>query len=158
MTRSEKQLDGFIAKYSPDIAALARAAFARLRDLLPHAVVLVYDNYNALAIGFGPNERASDAILSIALYPRWVNLFFLQGASLPDPDRLLTGFGKKVRRRMLPGAEELDRPAVRSLIAAAVERARVPLDPANPGRVIIKSVAATRRPRRPAAKKRRTEN
>jgi hypothetical protein len=36
---------------------------------------LVYDNYNALAIGFGQTERVSDVIFSIAVYPRWVGLF-----------------------------------------------------------------------------------
>ena len=46
---------------------------------------------NALAIGFGPTERASEAIFSIAVFPRWVSLFFLQGAGLPDPDGILQG-------------------------------------------------------------------
>ena len=64
----EAQLDRFIDKYTPAIAAHARAALVRMRQLLPGAVQLVYDNYNALAIGFGPSERASEAIFSIALY------------------------------------------------------------------------------------------
>jgi len=40
---------------------------------------MVYDNYNALVIGFGPNDRPSLAIFSIVLFPRWVTLCFLQG-------------------------------------------------------------------------------
>ena len=92
------RLDRFLAKYSPDIAALARAALAKMRARLPGAVEMVYDNYNALVIGFGPNERASDAIFSIVLYPRWVSLFFLQGAGLPDPRRLLKGSGTRGAR------------------------------------------------------------
>src|SRR3954454_20525420 len=104
MKRPEMQLDDFITKYSPEIAPLAGTAFAKLRALLPRATVLVYDNYNALAVGFGPNERASDAILSLALCPKWVSLFFLQGATLHDPDGLLTGSGKKARHRVPPSA------------------------------------------------------
>src|ERR1039458_9537409 len=69
---------------------------------LPGAVQLVYDNYNALVIGFGPSERASEASFSIVLYPRWVTLFFLQGAGLPDPRRLLKGSGKVVRDCQAP--------------------------------------------------------
>jgi hypothetical protein len=85
----EAQLDGFIAKYSPDVAAVARAALIRMRRILPGAIELVYDNYNALAVAFGPSERASEAVVSIALYPRWVSLFFLQdGPRLPDPEGL----------------------------------------------------------------------
>jgi len=30
---------------------------------------MVYDNYNALAIGFGPNDKAGRAILSLAVMP-----------------------------------------------------------------------------------------
>ena len=70
------QLQMFLAKYSPAMAAEARAALARMRRLVPGAVELVYDNYNALVIGFGPNERASDAVVSLAVFPRWVTLCF----------------------------------------------------------------------------------
>jgi len=48
---------------------------------------MVYDNYNALVIAFSPNERPSDAIFSIALYPHWVNLFFLHDGI--DMDQLV---------------------------------------------------------------------
>jgi hypothetical protein len=89
--RPAKQLDRFIARYSTDVARLARQVLAVLRRRHPGATELVYDNYNALAIGFGPGDRSSDAVFSIALYPRWVSLFFLDGARLSDPDRLLKG-------------------------------------------------------------------
>ena len=72
MATAKAQLDGFIAKYSPEVAKLGRAAIARMRKLLPAAQVLVYDNYNALAVGFGPSERATDIVFSIAFYPRWL--------------------------------------------------------------------------------------
>jgi hypothetical protein len=62
---------------------VARQARAKIRRLQPRAVELVYDNYNALAIAFGPTERPSDLILSIALYPRWVSLFFTREPTLP---------------------------------------------------------------------------
>jgi len=58
---------------------------------------MVYDNYNALVIGFGPTERPSEAILSIVLYPRDVSLGFLQGAKLADPKKLLQGRGNQVQ-------------------------------------------------------------
>ena len=146
----KERLDRFIGKYSPEVGALARDVLARLRARLPGAVELVYDNYNALAIGFGPTERTSDAILSIALWPRWVSLFFLQGAGLPDPNRLLRGKGKVARHIVLESAADLDKPAVRQLIARALERARTPLDPTGTSRLVIKSVSAKQRPRRPA--------
>ena len=138
-----------MARYRPEIAQLGRAALATLRARLPGAVEMVYDNYNALVIGFSPNERPSDAILSIALYPRWINLYFLQGATdLPDPERLLRGSGNVVRSIRLTAAADLDKPAVRALIAAALAQADPPIDPTKRRRLIIRSVSSKRRPRR----------
>ncbi len=148
---SEEQLAGFIARYTPDIGSLARAVLAKMRARLPGAVELVYDNYNALVIGFGPTERASEALFSIALYPRWINLFFLQGAKLPDPQRMLKGSGKQVRHIVLENAAVLDTPAVQTLIAHALGSAATPIDAAHAGRIVIKSISAKQRPRRPPA-------
>ncbi len=145
----EKQLAGFIAKYTPEIQQVAVKALAKMRARLPGAMELVYDNYNALAIAFGPTERSSDAILSLAVYPRWASLFFMRGAELPDPHNLLKGTGKSIRHIVLDPAEMLDQPAVQALIATALERAPKPLDGSRPNRTIIKSVSAKQRPRRP---------
>ena len=147
---SEGQLDAFLDKYNPAIAQLARECLRKMRTRLPGAVQLVYDNYNALAIGFGPSERASEAIFSIALYPRWVTLFFLQGVGLPDPERLLKGSGKVVRHIVLASASDLDLPAIQDLMAHALRRAEAGIDPAAPGKLVIRSVSAKQRPRRPA--------
>ena len=114
----EEQLTGFIGKYTPEIGILAQTVLAKMRAHLPGAIELVYDNYNALVIGFGPTERTSDAVFSIALYPRWVTLFFLQGVGLPDPQKLLKGSGKIVRHIVLKEATDLDKPAVQKLMAA----------------------------------------
>src|ERR1019366_2895467 len=146
----EIQLDAFLDKYTPAVATLARACLAKMRSRLPGAVQLVYDNYNALAIGFGPSEHASEAVFSIALYPRWVTLFFLQGAGLPDPKHLLKGSGKVVRYIVLASAADLDQPAVQGLMATALKRAEPAIDPDAPGSLVIRSISAKQRPRRPA--------
>jgi hypothetical protein len=146
----ESQLAGFIAKFTPEIAELAEAVLNKMRSRYPTALELVYDNYNALAVGFSPTERASDGIFSIALYPKWVSLFFLQGAGLPDPARILKGSGNVVRYIVLHNPAMLDDPAVTALMSEAVLRARVPFDPKGAHRLIVKSVSAKQRPRRPA--------
>jgi hypothetical protein len=87
---ARQDLDAFIDRFTPEVAALARRAIARMRKLTPGAVELVYDNYNALAIGFGATERSSESVFSIALFPSHPSLFFLQGAGLPDPHDRLT--------------------------------------------------------------------
>jgi hypothetical protein len=148
------QLDRFLDKFTPEVAAQARTALRKMRARLPGANELVYDNYNALAIGFGPTERASDAIFSIALFPRWVSLFLLQsGTRLRDPEGLLAGSGKQARHIVLKSPALLDTPAVQDLIAQALELATKPIDPTQPRHLIIKSISAKQRPRRPAARK-----
>ena len=146
---ADAQLEGFILKFTPEVAGQARAALVAMCERLPTATILVYDNYNALAIGFGPNERASDAILSLAVFPRWVSLFFLQGVGLPDPVGLLKGAGTKARHIVLKDIAILREPAVQDLIDAALAGARVPLPSAGEGRLVVKSSSEKQRPRRP---------
>jgi hypothetical protein len=147
--RAAKQLDRFIARYSPEVARLARQVLAGMRRRLPGATELVYDNYNALAIGFGPSDRSSDAVFSVALYPRWVSLFFLDGARLADPDGILKGSGSRVRHVVLTTASRLDAPGVKALIAQALERSGITMS-GGATRIIIKSISPRQRPRRPA--------
>jgi hypothetical protein len=147
-----KQLAGFIAKFSPAIAKEARAALGRLARLVPAgAVRLVYDNWNGLVVGFGPNDRASDAVISILIVADHVTLCFINDApGLPDPERLLKGSGSVVRHVRLASARDLDRPAIKALIKAAVARADVPCQRRGPSPRLIKSVSPKQRPRRPA--------
>jgi hypothetical protein len=120
----ESQLDGFLDKYTPDIA---RNCLARMRARLPGATQLVFDNYNALVMGFGPSGKPSDAIFSIVIYPRYVSLSFLQGASVPDPKKLLKGTGSVARHIRLELASDLDKPAIRQVMTAAFEEREAPL-------------------------------
>lgn len=144
------QLDAFLEKFTPEVAAQARTALRKMRARLPGATELVYDNYNALAIGFAPSERACDAIFSIALYPKWVSLFFLlNGTRLRDPEGLLAGSGNVVRHIVLGTPAPLDTPAVQDLIGRALELSPKQIDPNQQRKLVIKSVSAKQRPRRP---------
>ena len=146
---AKAQLEAFLSRYLPAVGALGRAAVKRLRGRFPSCDVVVYDNYQALAVGFSPDGKTSSAFMSVALYPRWVNLFFLQGVGLRDPEALLKGTGTTVRHIRLARAEDLDLPAFRALIAQAEAKAVPQLDPQRQGALVIKSVSAKQRPRRP---------
>src|ERR1700722_9656703 len=142
------QLAGFIDKFDPANAKLIRSCRAALRRRFPAAVELVYANYNFFVIGFGPSERASDCFISLAGYARGVRLFFLGGAKLPDPHKILEGGGKQVRSIRIDSANDLAKPAVEELFEAALAQANVPLPATGRGYVVIKSVSAKQRPRR----------
>jgi hypothetical protein len=145
----EVQLDNFLDAFTLEIAAFARVALAKMRQRLPHAVEMIYDNYNALACGFGPTEKTSEAIFSIAVFPKNVSLFFLQGAVLPDPKGLLQGEGNVVRYIRLKDEDTLDRSDVKALMTTALKMAKVPMDKKTQYKLVIKSVSAKQRPRRP---------
>jgi hypothetical protein len=152
---AQGQLDSFLAKYDPEIAAFARRALAKMRKLVPGAIEMVYDTYNWLVIGFGPTERPSEAIFSLVLPPGRVTLCFLQGAGLPDPAKRLEGSGNVVRNVKLynagkPDARVLDDPEVRALINVALNRGKVPMPAGARRKLIIKSISAKQRPRRAA--------
>ncbi len=146
----KQQLDGFLDKFLPEVARDARKALAKLKKRMPTATIMVYDNYNSLAIGFVPGERPSEAILSIAVFPQWVTLCFLQGAKLPDPTKRLKGSGNTVRSVRLIPLTVFDEPDIQSLIDAALASAKVKLPTTGKSTLVIKSISAKQRPRRPA--------
>ncbi len=132
------------------MAASIAACRNKLRALFPRGYELIYDNYNALVFGFAPSEKTSESFLSIAAYPHWVTLFFLNGASLSDPHNLLQGSGSQVRGVKLRSPEDLDHPHVRELISQAQESVAGALSNAPPLATVIKLVSAKQRSRRPA--------
>ena len=71
------------------------------------------------------------------------------GPKLSDPEKLLRGSGKQVRHIRLESAAVLDQAPVKALMTQALQLAAVPFNPATPGRLIIRSVSAKQRPRRP---------
>ena len=149
MVPAQQQLDGFLQKYSPEMEKLGRTLIAHMRKRLPGAMVMVYDNYNSLAVGFGPDQKVSTLPVSIALFPRWATLFFMQGSTLPDPEGLLTGKGPKIRSiRLDDGLKTLKSEAVDALITTAVLQQGWTLDTRAEGELIIKSISPKQRPRR----------
>jgi hypothetical protein len=147
---AEARLEAFIDRFDPKVAAQGRKAIAHMRKRLPGALALVYDNYNALGVGFiSPLAKVSKVPVSLVLYPRWVTLFFLYGATLPDPHGLMEGKGSRVRSVRLADASDLKDPRIDPLIAAAVMQSGWLLEPKAKGRTVIQAVAPTQRPRRP---------
>jgi hypothetical protein len=147
----ERRIEAFVAKYTPAIAAQLRDARQRLRSHFPRGVEMVFDNYNALVFGIGPTGHSRDSFISIAGYPKWVTLFFLNGADLPDPEGLLEGDGRQVRGIRLKTPADLDSPAIAALVAHAIAPHRDALAAAPPLATVIKMEVAKQRARRPAA-------
>ena len=150
---AEGQLRGFIEKFESKHQTLIRTVRKALRKRFPTATELAYDNYNFFVIGYGPTERPSDCIISIAAGANGVGLCFIHGASLPDPEKILLGSGKQTRFIRLESADVLKRPEVQALLAIAADRAKTPLPPSGKGKLVIRSVSIKQRPRRKAQRR-----
>lgn len=148
----ETQLASYFAKYEPARAEFGKALRAKLRGRLPgfFEIVYVYENQDALVIAYSPTENGYEGLVSLALYPATVKLFFAQGTQLSksDPNKLLQGRAK-VRYVELESAADFDRAEIEVLIAATLKLAKLRLDPRAKGSVIIKAEAQKQR----AAKK-----
>lgn len=144
----EQQLKIFLTKFEPKNAALIRSVRKVLRQRMPSANELVYDNYNFFVIGYCPSERPSDCIFSIAAAANGVGLSFYHGATLPDPHKLLLGSGVQNRFIRIDSTEIFKRPEIAALIAAAIAQSKTPLPAAGRGKLIIRSISKKQRPRR----------
>ena len=109
------------------MAKLTKQVLAKLRPRFPGAVEMVYDKKRAWSSASVPDERASNVINSIGVYSKWINLYFFEGDTLPDPDGLLQGSGHTVRniritsrrRSRSPGREGVDGRGVETRRSAA---------------------------------------
>jgi len=72
-----------------------------LRDFiwrkLPDANELIYDNYNALAIGWSLSEKLAHTICGIAVYSQYIHMGFYWGSEIADPNKALQGQGNQYR-------------------------------------------------------------
>jgi hypothetical protein len=142
-----RQLEGFVEKFAPPRRRLIRWLRRALRARFPAANELVYDNYNFLVIAYCPTEKTGDSYFSIGADKNGANLFFgYTGAKLDDPQELLQGTGTSNRFIRLESPKDLERPAVRALIAQSIAISK-PMGDA-PGRLVIRAVSAKQRPRR----------
>jgi hypothetical protein len=140
------RFSAFLSRFSPEIVALVKRCLPKLRRAFPGSYQLVYDYPNSLVVAFGMSERGYEAIVAMAVFPRWVRLYFAK--SLPDPKGLLEGSGGKVRSVTLNAASELDHGDIRALIKAAIKHSGVTFPRTRSIRMVIKSASKKRRPRR----------
>src|SRR5215471_5394470 len=138
----------FLEPYGPAITKLVIAARKMVLSQAPDSVELIYDAYSAVSAGYSFTGRPTDSFVYVAAYPKGVNIGFWDGTALPDPDRLLEGTGKRSRHVKIRAAVDLERPAVRDLIRAAIEIAERPEGRARKAESVVRAVYPKRR--RPA--------
>lgn len=136
------QLRSLIEKFDPKDQRLIRSVRSAVRKRLPTANELIYDYRSFFVIGYSPTEQGIDGIVTIAARPDGVRLYLAHGPQLPDPKKLLMGSAKQVRFIQVEAASRLKHPDVEALIAAAIEKASVPLASKGRGKLVTKTSAA----------------
>ena len=131
------QFSAMLSRFPPEIVALVKRCLPKLRRAFPGSTECVYDYRNSLVVGFSMSERGYESIVAIAIFPRWVRLYF--DKSLPDPKGLLEGSGTKVRSVTLKSASDVDHGDIGALVKAAIKHSGVTFPRTGSTRMVIKS-------------------
>jgi len=119
-------------------------------DICPDANEIIYDNYNALAIGWTLTEKLSHTVCSIAAYRAGTNVHFgfYWGNQIADPEKKLLGQGNQYRYFLVKDKENFPKAYITKLVyeAHANSLAKVK-DPKllKQGLTITKSISPAKR-------------
>src|SRR5574341_422964 len=111
-----------LSRYNPEIRALATKMRALVLKVFPDALEKTYWGWSNT--WYGTSDKSQDMVFSINPLKSYVQLYFVRGTELSDPDRLLEGIGKKLRHVNIMNAAELKRPALLRLMKRAVAHGR----------------------------------
>jgi hypothetical protein len=140
----EDHITTLIAPFGAPEQKLFQALRQAVRKRFPTANELVYAYSGKAVIGYSPTHAGGVGIVALSLDASGVRLYLTQGATLPDPHKLLQG--KAGARYLVPAsAKDLLRPEVEALFTAAEKSAKVPLPATGRGEVIIKVGKASKR-------------
>jgi hypothetical protein len=143
-----RDLEKFLAAYPEPSREIALWLREFVWALYPDCNELIYDNYNFLAIGWAPNDKAGDTFCTIALGTRGVAFGFTWGSKLADPEKRLRGSGNRFRSLRVPDKESFPAAYVKKLMAEAYANCLEKLkgkEQKLKGATIVKSVSPTQR-------------
>jgi len=111
-------VERLLAAHEPQVAELARSVCALAMQLYPDAVVTV----DGGDIGFGSGTGYKGLAFVVAPHSKHVTLGLYGGADLPDSAGLMEGTGKKHRHIKVRQPSDLERPELRELMTAVLQR------------------------------------
>ena len=110
--KHEPAIDAWLRERNPELGAIARKWFARIRQCGDDVRELMHDGCPTACVG--------DAALAyVNVFRAHVNVGFFLGAELPDPASLLEGTGKRMRHVKLRPGSDMDAEALGALIDSA---------------------------------------
>ncbi len=115
---SKADFEKLISKYSPEIRALSKKLRVLVLKVFPGSFEKTYWGWSNT--WYGASEKSQDMVFTINPIKSYVQLYFIRGTELSDPDGLLEGTGKKLRHVNIRTAADLKRPALLRLMKRAV--------------------------------------
>ncbi len=113
-------VDQWLERLPPELQKITRELIDVARKNMPNVQEFIYHD----AAGYSVNNSPFDRICYIAPQKKgYVNFGFFFGAGLPDPQKLLTGEGKRLRHVKIRSVDEAKNPALAQLIAATWKEA-----------------------------------
>jgi hypothetical protein len=116
------EVDELLARYPTPVQEIAAAARAKLKSILPD--IQESADLPARLVGYGYGPGYKNAVCNLILSQKEVKLGIVYGASLRDPQKLMTGAGKVHRHVPLRSPADVSRPGVTALLQAALEAQR----------------------------------
>jgi hypothetical protein len=105
-------IDAWIKQHEGELGAIARQWFEVMRNCGDEVRELMHDGCPVACLGDAP-------FAYVNVFTSHVNVGFFQGASLPDPARLLQGAGKFMRHVKLKPGTTANAAALSKLIVTA---------------------------------------
>jgi hypothetical protein len=117
--KANPQLSKFLKPYDAGIQNLFHELRTFVLENCEPCNELIWDNYNALALGYSNSEILKDAFCHIAVYAKHVNLGFNRGAELGGHDIKLEGKGKLIRHIKVKDIDSFPKYEVKKLLLYA---------------------------------------
>jgi hypothetical protein len=143
-----KDLLKFMLPYPDSVKATAFWLRDFVWDLYPETNELIYDNYNAVAFGWSPTDKAGDVFCSIAVFSNHVNFGFNRGSEIPDKQKLLLGDAALYRYIKVVNEDDFPQEYIKQLLEMAYENSTgrmKPVKKAIKGETIVKSISPVKR-------------
>jgi len=138
----------FLLPYPDSVKATALWLREFVWDLYPETNELIYDNYNAVAFGWSPTDKAGDVFCSLAVAGDHINFGFNRGVDFPDRQKLLIGSGSQYRYFRVYSTDNFPAEYVSELLAMAYENAigrQKPVKKVITGETIVKSISPVKK-------------
>jgi hypothetical protein len=115
-----KDLLDFLKPFNDDIREIALWLREFIWDLYPGSNELIYDNYNAVAVGWSPTDRVGHTFCSIAVGSnKYVHFGFYWGSEIADPGKMLLGKGNQYRYIIVKNKNDFPKTYIKKLLKEA---------------------------------------